>query len=136
MADVAAIVPKILAKKPRNGGRKALKQKDVSLLINEANIAAQELLPEPSESVPVVEKENRGSRKKGKSKAADKGVVKEGSIEELMELMERMRIEKERTEEMLKEKDEILRKKDEEKESLRVELRKLQKLKEFKPTLV
>ncbi|KAI4364680.1 hypothetical protein MLD38_020737 [Melastoma candidum] len=148
MADVVTpVVSDVPAKKPRNGRRKALKETDKSSLINEANIAAQQVFDHASGGIPVVddlvvEKENRGggvgsghsNRKKGKSKKAAVA-MKEGSMEELMEMMEKLRIEKERTEEMLKEKDEILKVKEEEKESIRVELRKLQKLKEFKPTL-
>ncbi|KAI4378042.1 hypothetical protein MLD38_015583 [Melastoma candidum] len=149
MADVVPpTVPDVPAKKPRNGRRKALKQTDEASLANVANINAQEVLDHSSEGVPAVydasvEKENRGgggsghsNRKMGKSKGRKAAAAaKEGSMEELMEMMERLRIEKERTEEMLKEKDEILRMKEEEKESLRVELRRLQKLKEFKPNL-
>ena len=54
-----------------------------------------------------------------------------------------MRLEKEKTEELLKTKDDILKKKEEEllergreQEKLQMELKKLQKLKEFKPTMV
>jgi upstream-binding transcription factor len=61
----------------------------------------------------------------------------------MQEKMEQLRLEKEKTEELLKAKDEILKQKDEElenrgkeQEKLQVELKKLQKLKEFKPTMV
>ncbi|CAE6076413.1 unnamed protein product [Arabidopsis arenosa] len=61
---------------------------------------------------------------------------------EMQTMLEKMKIEKEKTEELLKEKDEILRKKEEEletrdaeQEKLKVELKKLQKTKEFKPNM-
>uniref|UniRef100_A0A1J3K9V9 High mobility group B protein 6 n=1 Tax=Noccaea caerulescens TaxID=107243 RepID=A0A1J3K9V9_NOCCA len=61
---------------------------------------------------------------------------------EMQAMLEKMKIEKDKTEELLKEKDEILRKKEEELESrdaeqekLKVELKKLQKMKEFKPNM-
>ncbi|KAL2342691.1 hypothetical protein Fmac_003976 [Flemingia macrophylla] len=52
----------------------------------------------------------------------------EKELLEMQEMLQQMRIEKEKTEELLKAKDEALKHKDE-------ELKKLQKLKEFKPTL-
>jgi len=62
---------------------------------------------------------------------------------EMQTMLEKMKIEKDKTEELLKEKDEILRKKEEEletrdaeQEKLKVELKKLQKMKEFKPNMV
>ncbi|CAL9222478.1 unnamed protein product [Arabidopsis halleri] len=62
---------------------------------------------------------------------------------EMQTMLEKMKIEKEKTEELLKEKDEILRKKEEEletrdaeQEKLKVELKKLQKTKEFKPNMI
>lgn len=58
-------------------------------------------------------------------------------------MMEKLRIEKERTEEMLRDRDEMLRQVEEElvskgreQEKLQTELKKLQKLEEFKPTVV
>lgn len=58
-------------------------------------------------------------------------------------MLEKMKIEKEKTEDLLKEKDEILKKKEEEletkdveQEKLKAELKKLQKMKEFKPNMV
>ena len=61
----------------------------------------------------------------------------------MQEMLEKLKIEKEKTEEMLKEKDEILKQKEEEIETrdreqqkLQIELKKLQKMKEFKPIMV
>uniref|UniRef100_A0A1J3I9J5 High mobility group B protein 6 n=2 Tax=Noccaea caerulescens TaxID=107243 RepID=A0A1J3I9J5_NOCCA len=66
----------------------------------------------------------------------------EQDLLEMQAMLEKMKIEKDKTEELLKEKDEILRKKEEELESrdaeqekLKVELKKLQKMKEFKPNM-
>ncbi|AEE84808.1 HMG (high mobility group) box protein [Arabidopsis thaliana] len=100
-------------KKPRNS-RKALKQKN-------------ELVETPPSPVSV----------KGKSAKSF-----EQDLMEMQTMLEKMKIEKDKTEELLKEKDEILRKKEEEletrdaeQEKLKVELKKLQKMKEFKPNM-
>ncbi|CAH8275572.1 unnamed protein product [Arabidopsis lyrata] len=100
-------------KKPRNS-RKALKQKN-------------ELVETPPSPVSA----------KGKSAKSF-----EQDLMEMQTMLEKMKIEKDKTEELLKEKDEILRKKEEEletrdaeQEKLKVELKKLQKMKEFKPNM-
>lgn len=101
-------------KKPRNS-RKALKQKN-------------EIVETPLSPVSA----------NGKSaKSFEKDLM------EMQTMLEKMKIEKDKTEELLKEKDEILRKKEEEletrdaeQEKLKVELKKLQKMKEFKPNMV
>ncbi|XP_010439134.1 PREDICTED: high mobility group B protein 6-like [Camelina sativa] len=100
-------------KKPRNS-RKALKQKN-------------EIVETPPAPVSA----------KGKP---EKSFEKE--LMEMQAMMEKMKIEKDKTEELLKEKDEILRKKEEEletrdaeQEKLKLELKKLQKTKEFKPNM-
>ncbi|KAM1018620.1 hypothetical protein ACFX13_040844 [Malus domestica] len=61
----------------------------------------------------------------------------------MQEKLQAMKLEKEKTLELLKEKDEILKTKEEdlamkgrEQDKLQMELKKLQKLKEFKPTIV
>ncbi|XP_030549679.1 high mobility group B protein 6 [Rhodamnia argentea] len=158
MADTAVseVIP---TKKPRNNSRKALKQKNPSS--NEANILAQQqqtLPPQPSgdddDSGSAV-KENHeslsqpcSSRKKSKPRANPKKQAAgptssfEKEMQEMQEMMEKLRIEKVKTEEMLKEKDEMLKQKEEElevkgreHEKLQGELKKLQKIKEFKPTM-
>lgn len=53
----------------------------------------------------------------------------EKELEEMQEKLQQLRIEKEQTEEMVKARDEMLKQKDE-------EIKKLQKIKEFKPTMV
>nr|XP_027186028.1 high mobility group B protein 6-like isoform X2 [Cicer arietinum] len=74
-----------------------------------------------------------------------KGKPKEQSFEQdlldMLEKLQQLRLEKEKTDELLKAKDEILKQKDEElqnsgkeQENLQIEFKKLQKLKEFKPT--
>ncbi|KAI6707097.1 hypothetical protein NL676_010059 [Syzygium grande] len=159
MADTA-VSEAIPTKKSRNNTRKALKQKNPTS--NEANILApqQQTLvpPQPSgddESGSAL-KENseslsqpRSSPKKGKPRANSKkqaaatptgGFEKE--LQEMQEMMEKLRIEKAKTEEMLKERDEMLKQKEEElevkgreHEKLQGELKNLQKIKEFKPTM-
>lgn len=144
-------------KKGRNS-RKALKQKDSSL--NEANILAQTLSVQPSESPisnppdthPAKENHESLSQSKSQTKKAAKGKSKQAvknqdsfgkDLQELQEMLEKMKIEKEKTEEILKEKDEMLKIKEEElevkgkeQEKLQLELKKLQKMKEFKPNVV
>ncbi|XP_010529634.1 PREDICTED: high mobility group B protein 6 [Tarenaya hassleriana] len=112
MATVADPAP---AKKSR--GRKALKQKNEIV----------ETQPSPSPA----------SVKAQAAKSFEKDLM------EMQAMLEKMKIEKEKTEELLKEKDEILKRKDEELESkgaekdkLKMELKKLQKMKEFKPNMV
>ena len=66
----------------------------------------------------------------------------ERDLQEMQEKLEQLRLEKEKTEELLKARDEMLKIKEEEletrgreQEKLQMELKKLQKLKEFKPTV-
>lgn len=130
-------------KKPRNS-RKALKDKNSS--------------PEEPQSQSMVTKvtqssveeslsQNLSSPKKSKSKAAPKKQQAKPSfdkeLQEMQDMLQQLRLDKEKTEELLKAKDEILKQKDEElktrdkeQEKLQIELKKLQKLKEFKPTMV
>ncbi|CAD5327555.1 unnamed protein product [Arabidopsis thaliana] len=103
------------AKKSRNS-RKALKQKN-----------------EIVESSPLL---SPVSGKGKESKSFEKDLM------EMQAMLEKMKIEKEKTEDLLKEKDEILRKKEEEletkdveQEKLKTKLKKLQKMKEFKPNM-
>ncbi|CAN8246516.1 unnamed protein product [Cochlearia groenlandica] len=112
MSTVADPAP---AKKARNS-RKALKQKNETVV---------ETPTSPSVSA------------KGKeAKSFEKDLM------EMQAMLEKLKIEKEKTEDLLKEKDEILKKKEEEletkeveQEKLKVELKKLQKMKEFKPNM-
>ncbi|KAH9608585.1 hypothetical protein KSS87_022327 [Heliosperma pusillum] len=155
MASLAATsdfpVP-MAAKKGRS--KKALKDKKSST--SEANILAGNqstdavgetlvpvFVPEPEKENNLEMSERKNKKKKSKSKAKgeqQEEVVEKASsgggnggdfekqLQEMQEMMEKMKIEKEKTEEMLKEKDEILKKKDE-------EIKKLHKIKEFKPTM-
>ncbi|KAK1564809.1 hypothetical protein Q3G72_012127 [Acer saccharum] len=148
----------IPTKKPRN--RKPLKQKNPST--NEANILAQAISSQPSES-PISNppdtdpsKENHESLSQSRSetkkkKAAGKGKSKQTTkkqdsfdkdLQEMQKMLEKMTIEKEKTEGMLKEKDDMLKMKEDElevkgkeQEKLQMELKKLQKMKEFKPNM-
>jgi upstream-binding transcription factor len=135
MADVVAEIP---TEKSR-GTRKALKEKTSS--INDVNIVANESTISPlSENLSQPTKGKAASKKQQQQ---PKQQSFEQDLLEMQEKMEQLRLEKEKTEELLKAKDEILKQKDEElenrgkeQEKLQVELKKLQKLKEFKPTMV
>ncbi|GAV63553.1 HMG_box domain-containing protein [Cephalotus follicularis] len=131
-------------KKPRNN-RRALKQKNSSP--NEAKIMVQKQ-PSPTPVPPPTNDENHETLsqpasfpKKAKATRASKAAKNqqktsfEKELEEMQEMLKKMMIEKEKTEELLKETDEKLKVKEEELESKERELKKLQKMKEFKPTM-
>lgn len=153
MADSAVAEITVNPAKKGKNGRKALKQKNTNLPhSNEPNVSVQKPLQAVDLDAPT--KENRKQEsissqpKKGKSKGKSEQQKSspssfEKELQEMQEMMETLRIEKERTEEMLKERDEMLKQKDEEldskgreQEKLQNELKKLQRLKEFKPTVV
>lgn len=150
MADAATALNDglVATKKPRNS-RKALKEKNPSAI--EVNIVPTKVSEPVSVNEP--EKENheslsqpRSSPKKGRG-AASKKQSKQSSfekdLEEMQAKLQQLQIEKEKTEELLKSKDDMLKLKEEELENrgrehekLQIEVKKLQKLKEFKPTMV
>ncbi|KDP25323.1 hypothetical protein JCGZ_20479 [Jatropha curcas] len=160
MADTAIALSMdaepVPTKKPRNN-RRALKQKNPTT--NEANIMAQKLSATSPVAIPALatdpSKENheslsqpRSSSKKAKAKVSKAKQTKQSSssfetdMQEMQEMLQKLRLEKEKTEELLKEKDEMLKAKEEEletkgkeQEKLHLELKKLQKLKEFKPNM-
>lgn len=148
-SDVASMAVEP-SKKPRS--RRALKPKNS--LANEAVVMAQtpSQSPIPNPSDAGLSKENHESLSQPK-KAAAKGKAKQATkkqdtsfdkdLQEMQEMLEKMKLEKEKTEELLKEKDEMLKMKEEElevqgkeQEKLHMELKKLQKMKEFKPNMV
>ncbi|WVZ26107.1 hypothetical protein V8G54_004651 [Vigna mungo] len=113
----------------RGRGRKVLKDKTPST--NEANIIAGKV--SESSVTPISPSSKQDSKK-------EQSFEKE--LLQMQEMLQQMRLDKEKTEELLKAKDEALKQKDEElenrgreQEKLQVELKKLQKLKEFKPTM-
>ncbi|KAM1025138.1 hypothetical protein ACFX2C_038342 [Malus domestica] len=158
MADTA--IAEMPNRKPR-ASRRALKDKNPSG--NSANILAGKVsdatpspIQTPSDSNPAKENheslsQTRTSPKKSAKAAASKKQAKqkktqpssfEKELEEMQEKLQAMKLEKEKTEELLKEKDEILKTKEEdlamkgrEQDKLQMELKKLQKIKEFKPTM-
>ncbi|CAA0809706.1 High mobility group B protein 6 [Striga hermonthica] len=154
MAAIAE-VPQIAdpAKAKRGKSRKALKQTSTSV----ANIIAATLAESSPAAEPPTEnpagKENQQSlsNKKTKKGGASKGGKKqqgaevssfEKELQEMQEKLEKLKLEKEHTEEMLKAKEESLKQKEEEletrdreQEKLKTELKKLQKMKEFNPTV-
>ncbi|CAN1189554.1 High mobility group B protein 13 [Linum perenne] len=152
MAEVVAVASDVPAKKLRKNTKKVLDQKKSST--NEANILAQTLATESSASDATDPmKENRDSISSAKKGKAVKGGKKqqqqkqssssfENELEQMQEMLQQLKLEKEKTEEMLKEKDEMLKAREDElenkgkeQEKLQAELKKLQKMKEFKPNL-
>ena len=118
-------------------GRKAL----VAVLDNEANISAGKAADLSASSAQKKAKRAPARSGKAKAKAAAPAVVDD--VAELQGMLERLRLEKEKAEEMVRERDEVIRKKEEEIETrdkeqgrLQAELRKVQRAKEFKPTVV
>uniref|UniRef100_A0ACD5Z4N2 Uncharacterized protein n=1 Tax=Avena sativa TaxID=4498 RepID=A0ACD5Z4N2_AVESA len=87
-------------------------------------------------------KANRAPSKSGKAKVAVAAPSMADELTELQGMLERLRLEKEKAEEMVRERDEVIRKKEEEIETkgkqqqrLQAELNKMQRIKEFKPTM-
>jgi upstream-binding transcription factor len=117
----------------------------VAVLDNEANIsagkAAADLSPSASSAQKKAKRAPARSSKAKAAAAAASAVVDD--VAELQGMLERLRLEKEKAEEMVRERDEVIRKKEEEietrdkaQERLQAELRKVQRAKEFKPTVV
>ncbi|CAM0945943.1 unnamed protein product [Alopecurus aequalis] len=97
-------------------------------------VSAGKVEPAPTQKV------KRAPSKSGRGKAASPSMVDE--LTELQGMLERLRLEKEKAEEMVRERDEVIRKKEEEIETkgkqqvrLQAELKKMQRIKEFKPTM-
>ncbi|XXG89896.1 hypothetical protein AAC387_Pa12g1789 [Persea americana] len=121
--------------KKRGGNRKPLKPKNPSG--NETNIL-------PSSMIADSGKENRGGLSLLLS-SPKRNDPKQAFAEELQELqgkLQQMQLEKEKAEELLNERDEMLRRKEEEiqnwgkeQEKLKLELKRVQKMKEFQPTM-
>ncbi|KAL0393651.1 UNVERIFIED_CONTAM: High mobility group B protein 6 [Sesamum latifolium] len=154
VAEMPVVADPAPTKKGRS--RKALKQKNPSL--SEANIIAGTLPESSPVAAPPPEnsagKENHESLSQPKSqKKTKKGASKakqqssevssfEKELQEMQEQLEKLKLEKVQTEEMLKAREESLKQKEEElemrdreQEKLKIELKKLQKMKEFKPTM-
>ncbi|CAL5059038.1 unnamed protein product [Urochloa decumbens] len=125
-------------------GRKAL----VAVLDNDANISAGKAAAALGSDVSAspAPKAKRASSKSGKAAAKAAAAVAAASVvddvAELQGMLERLRLEKEKAEEMVRERDEVIRKKEEEietkekeQERLHAQLRKVQRAKEFKPTV-
>ncbi|MED6170129.1 High mobility group B protein 6 [Stylosanthes scabra] len=153
MADTAAEVPT-----RRSRSKRALKDKNSSTNDSATTITTKvsEFTPPISEQVMVKEnldttttttlsqpKKGRAASKKQSTKQQEQQSSSfEKELLEMQEKLQRLHLEKEKTEELLKAKDEALKLKDQElqtrgkeQEKLQTELKKLQKLKEFKPTM-
>ncbi|KAM3369993.1 hypothetical protein ACQJBY_017703 [Aegilops geniculata] len=86
------------------------------------------------------QKAKKATSKRGKAKAAAPSMADE--LTELQGMLERLRLEKEKAEEMVRERDEVIRQKEEEietkgkqQERLQAELKKMQRVKVFEPTM-
>nr|CAB3446318.1 unnamed protein product [Digitaria exilis] len=121
-------------------GRKAL----VAVLDNEANISAGKVAQSGDLSASSAPKAKRAPARSGKAAKASAAAAASlvDDVAELQGMLERLRLEKEKAEEMVRERDEVIRKKEEEietkekeQERLQAELRKVQRAKEFKPTV-
>ncbi|CAN6243804.1 unnamed protein product [Urochloa humidicola] len=122
-------------------GRKAL----VAVLDNDANISAGKAVAQAADlSASPAPKAKRSSKSVKAAKAATSAAAVSvvDDVAELQGMLERLRLEKEKAEEMVRERDEVIRKKEEEietkekeQERLQAELRKVQRAKEFKPTV-
>lgn len=149
---MAAIAEMPLVSEPaptkKGRSRRALKQKTPSS--SEANIVAGTVpqpspVAPPSENCPTKENHESLSSQLSPQKKSKRGAPKaskqqpelsfEKELLEMQEKLEKLRLEKQQTEELLKVKEEALKQNEEEKEKLHVELKKLQKVKEFKPTM-
>jgi hypothetical protein len=129
MATVAAAG----SKKGGGRGRRAL----VAVLDSDANISAGKADAVHSSA----QKPKRAPSKRSKAKASAAAPADE--MAELQGMLQRLRLEKEKAEEMVRERDDVIRKKEEEietrdkeQERLQAQLRKVQRAKEFKPTVV
>ncbi|XP_031501589.1 high mobility group B protein 6-like [Nymphaea colorata] len=110
---------------------------------NEDNIMvgnACEPSPVGLSSIPIADKENpkHGARKNKKNISESLAV----ELQKMQEKLESLSLEKQRAEELLKERDALLKQKEEEleirgkdQERLQIEIKKLQKLKEFNPNV-
>ncbi|CAH9092839.1 unnamed protein product [Cuscuta epithymum] len=130
----------------KENSRKALKPQRPSS--SEANIMAGVLDSDLTDSAfpsgNSAEKENHESfRRKNPKKGVGASKAKkqngdssfEKAFYEMQEKLEKLKIEKKHTEELLKARDEMILQKEKEQEKLQSELKKLQKTKEFKPIL-
>lgn len=130
---MAALAPK------KSKSRKALKE----ISSNELNVSAGKISSSLAKSTDICHSKILSPEKSMKNTSLD---IKERSLaDELKEVkrkLKHLRIEKEKTEELLKERDAIIKSKEEELENrakehekLQKEIKKLQKLKEFNPTM-
>ncbi|XP_060206883.1 high mobility group B protein 13-like [Lycium barbarum] len=135
VAEMPLVSDPVPTKKGKS--RKALKQKKPSS--NEANILAGSVIQSPFKENLEPQSQKKSNKTKGASKAKQQQQTEQSCFEkellEMQEKLQKMTLEKEQTEEMLKQKEEELDARGKEHEKLQIELKKLQKMKEFKPTL-
>ncbi|KAK1378155.1 High mobility group B protein 6 [Heracleum sosnowskyi] len=147
MADIAisgeSNFPDLVPTK-KGRSRKALKPSNDSNILP---VPVSQSSPMKKASETIIESTGKENEKKKTKKKAVKGAKVQESdfekeFEEMQKKLEQMTLEKEKTEEMLKEKEEALRLREEEletrgreQEKLQMEIKKLGKMKEFKPTV-
>ncbi|KAK1438500.1 hypothetical protein QVD17_04309 [Tagetes erecta] len=145
MADVSAANLAAVPTKKRS--RKPLNPKTCST--NESNIVAGEISQPSLLADNSAGKENIGSlsqhkspkikkSSKAKKQAQPESTASnsfEKELKEMQEKLEKMTLEKQQAEELLKLKDQELESHNREQEKIKMELKKLQKLKEFKPNM-
>lgn len=139
IAEIPAVTEQAPTKKGKS--RKALKPKNPSS--SEANIIAGALSPAAvlenpagKENHESLKKTKKGVSKGGKQQQTSDASSFEKQLQEMQEQLQKLKIEKEQTEDALKAREEELEMRDREQEKLKIELKKLQKIKEFKPTVV
>lgn len=124
-------------------GRKALKDLSSSdVNISDSSSPAYGVRKEIGEGVSALVSPKNAKKEQSKSSSAGKNSF-EDELLQLQGRLQQLQLEKEKTEELLKQRDELLKQKDEEienrgkeHEKLQGELKKIQKLKQFKPTMV
>ncbi|KAF5753517.1 putative chromatin remodeling & transcriptional activation HMG family [Helianthus annuus] len=139
-ADLVAIPTKKRTRKPLNPKTCSPNESNI---VAGAAISQPQIFPENS-----IDKENSqtlSQHKSSKIKKSTKGkkqtqpdpatFVFEKELKEMQEKLEKMTLEKQQAEELLKLKDQELEAHNKEQEKMKMELKKLQKLKEFKPTM-
>ncbi|KAM0833031.1 hypothetical protein ACQ4PT_064524 [Festuca glaucescens] len=149
-ADVAAA----LLSPPQKVKRASSRRGKLAAAVQASSVADEPMGTSPAQALDIhatevsagkvepasTQKANRAPSKGGRGKAAAPSMADE--LTELQGMLERLRLEKEKAEEMVRERDEVIRKKEEEietkgkqQERLQAELKKVQRIKEFKPTM-
>ncbi|XP_071693840.1 high mobility group B protein 13-like [Rutidosis leptorrhynchoides] len=135
MADVAIYDHVIIPSKKRT--KKPLAPKNDSNIITETIYAGKENSESLSQPKSLKIKKSNKTKKNPQPEPETELVASsfEKKLQEMQEKLERMTLEKQQAEERLKMKEQELESQNKEQEKVKMELKKLQKLKEFKPTM-